>query len=233
MIKILQILGERNLLIPLVIAVFLGTTLVVVVPLISNLLFQQEEIGRLEKEVNALSTKRDRLQNLNSEQINEGVKMATKALPAKAAVLPIISFVRSAAAQSGLVIIQLRVARENLGKDQSVSGAASSGITVELEGPVADIQQFLGNVRRVLPIIEVGRGKLTTRGGVTQVTVTLNTFWKKLPEQLSGVSAPLPQLTPNEEKLLSSIKQLGSGEITQTIVPSQTSTAPRLNPFAF
>lgn len=228
-IELTRLAKEKTLLLPGVLLVIISFSLIGLFILFQKLGEVREQITTLEQRILVLSSKQDLLSRLAKAQIQSQVNLSTKALPEKSTLPTVIARIKDAAADSGVTILQVRVA----GAEGEKSGSLSSvDIQLDCEGKVTDVDNFLSEIGRSLPIIFVERGRLSSPFGLAQTTLTLRTFWERIPSSLPPIDQPIQSLTQEEQQLIANLQNFKE-QRTAFVVPLVSAVESRPNPFSF
>lgn len=207
------------------------------IPLIQKTLAINKEVAELAQSVKALEDKRDQLKNMNKSKLSNSATIASLALPEKPSPLLVMARIREAAASAGVIIKRIGVQIEENSEEQSVAKKVEAtegenAVKIEVEGPVVNVANFLNDAARSLPVVRIGAGRMSVTSGIVTASVTVNTYWQNLPTKLGNIDSLLPQLTSEENQLLTQINQFRQVVSVGTVVETSGESG-RLNPFSF
>lgn len=182
------------------------------------------DIGKLNKETEALAAKKDFLQGLKQGNLYEQTQMAVLALPGEDSLLPAVSTIRTLAFDSKLQVVDIKSGGSG-GEKGDLRGV---GYELEVQGALVDVVSFLGLVKKVAPLTRVVKIEMTGDGSSYTTELGLKSYWALLPKELLPVESPVEDLDSSEKEVL---KQLEGLQVSQGVVVSPIPAEGRSNPF--
>lgn len=223
--------------IPTLLFFLVFTFLVGVVPAVKHILNDRERLLSIEGDVRALTTKKNSLKELVPELVKTQVEIATRALPHKPEFITSAARIQQAAQSAGVNILLLNF---DAPSEVSQAGIQAGEMRVDVEGQPSNIMAFMTEIEQSLPFMRVTNGRLSTGGGISQVSLKVHSFWQKIPDRLPQITEPLGELSSDELNLLSQLQGFKEVQYREKAVPSLPSSltspapvSPRSNPFSF
>lgn len=208
--------------------VLLGLVLALILtsfPLFGRLVNSWNDLNNNSNLVNQSTRKKEQLGSLDQSNLSFSTKKAVLALPEKTGVLLTLARVREISQNSGISLVKVQVSIDE-GDGKTIP---KNAVRVDVEGPLIKIKEFLADLERSLPYTRVLTGKTSTVSGISTTTISVETYWKKFPTKLPGVSETITSLNESEQKLLSGILNFAQKKTAST----PTSSLGRSNPFSF
>lgn len=176
---------------------------------------QRERLSRLVEKQTALSA-------LDEEALRGQFLLANEALPSKREAAGFLVQIERVALESGLFV--KNVSLEG-GEIATQSGEKEEGAStpkkkkdqfvsqVEIEGKVDQVADFIRKLLESRRIVQVSKveliapssGAVIATPSATKATLTIDVFFKILPESMGEVESPLPQLSPRESEVYDTI----------------------------
>ena len=183
-------------------------------------------IAENEEAIKTTQTLQTKLSSLESTQtqISNYAQSLIAALPAKNSSLIALSQAKSLAAENSLVL-------DNISVGSELSDAAISHVDVifDVTGASQGVFSMIEALSNVAPISRVSKVKVTAVGASHKASVALTSYWAALPTQISAVSDPLGDISPQEQELLN---KLGGLRQPQFLELTPTLGAGKIDPFS-
>lgn len=226
-IRLPKVYQTRPFLLPVILVVILALGIIGLFFLFKELQNSWGKVKGLENDLNVMAVKSEELARIDRAKIQSQKDITIKALPEALAVLPLMSNVRQISVQTGVQLTQMAVSLQGESKGPTVSN-----LRVDVVGALPDMQRFLESVEKSLPVVSVGDGRLSSSEDSVSISVTFQTFAKKIPTQLPAFTEQVNLLTKEEEELTQKLYQLYNQLPASTFsVPAPIE--PRPNPFTF
>ncbi|MBA7495518.1 hypothetical protein ES702_06105 [subsurface metagenome] len=176
---------------------------------------QREKLSRLIEKHTALAA-------LDETALKEQFLLANEAIPSKRDVAGLLAQVERIALETGLLIdgVSLKgggIATQSAEKQEKIPQKKSENkfqSKVTIKGEMERIRDFLEKLLKSRRIIEVTRVQLSapltqvaTPSAMTTI-VTIDVFFKLLPETMGAADSPLPQITQTEKEVYEEIALL-------------------------
>jgi len=185
-------------------------------------------------EVRAKVSETEQMQTILDQKLNllqevEGNVLSSSnnallALPAENPSLAVISQLKKLSSENVIFLSSIKTSGEIADKN----GLKRVDVSFDLEGPRAQVIDFLQRIERLAPITSVDKVKLNESGGIARGSIVVKSFWSDLPEKLPAVGERIADLTADEEQAISQISQFIKPVFIE--VPPSTS-AGREDPF--
>lgn len=212
----------------IIIVVLIGLLLIweAIIPQVGSWFSIQTEVKRLNTEISLLKSNQTLLDSMNGPQLEEQFSVATAALPYEKDYAGVISSIDDATILSGMQRDDYSLQIGDLStKSAQLAPETSLSVKIALKGTVEQMQHFLEEINKKLPLSEV----VTISYGNSGATIELIYFYKYLPNNLQVVlTNPIKSLTPSQTTLLKTLgtwKQ-SSLEDVSTTPPSPTPSGP-------
>lgn len=184
---------------------------------------QASELKVLRLEDRVLSEKQSILSEIQGNILVQA-DMALQVLPDQNPSLAIISQVKTLAFERGLILTKINAGAET----QEENGFSKVDVTVEMQGTPSLVMDYVLVLKRIAPLVNIGKVNITGAAGSTQAIVTITGYWSELPSKIASVSTPINDLAADELDLLN--------EFSGRLFPSFVVSAPeepvsRENPF--
>lgn len=216
---------QRNILIstlPLLISIFL---IIAVAKIgLGKVLSLREEISQAETDKTILTEKLNTLTSLSAD-LQSNSQLSSYALPDKNPALSVISQLKSLGNQN-LVSLSKIKSGTNTGGPASVS---SVGVTFEVIGPKDGIIAFLTSLKKIAPLIQIDKIKLSQVVDQANASISVASFWAPYPTKLPEITSPISNLSADEVTTLSAISRLTP---PQFVSLSPSTTAGKSDPFS-
>lgn len=189
-----------------------------------------ESLRQLERETQALSSKRAFLESLNEEDLRVQVVELLLAVPQEKSVPSIFTTVEALADQTGVTIDDMSLmspgslatgsaARQSAAEKKI--GTSTLPFVLTASGTYDQIRDFVARVNTIRRLFDVTSFDLSIRGtGTTQVRVSLTAFYQPLPTKVGSVQAPVAVLTKKEEDVWGAVSQYR--DMSQSFGPTLT-----------
>lgn len=228
---------RKQLLISISSIALIGFGIFLVITTVDKLILENKETKTLQEESKTLGIKRERLANMDSSDLKNKARIATRAMPDKPQVVNSVNAIRTLAQKYSLSVEQIRSAVSAKSSKEELDQLSKVELNVDLVGPTESIRDFVVEVEDSFPTIRVGTGRLSSEDGTVKINLRLQTFAKGLPVALPGASEQLPDLTEEEKEMLTLLQKLDNNNpVPSSSLPSTTTTntpvSPRQNPFS-
>lgn len=188
-----------------------------------------QNLSDAKNEQGVLNTKLQTLQT--GSRIADLSQASSIALPANNSSFLILSQIKRKAGELGLTI-------ENVRSGQEVKEEGNIfhvNISFEFEGLANTSFDLLDKLSKVAPINRLTRLKLSGTSGAPRISIDLNSYWSTFPVQLPEITAPVTELTSDENEVLTKISALEApifaGGVSATTTLNPSSPVDRPNPF--
>lgn len=215
---------QKNVLtstLPLLISVIL--VIVVAKYGLGKVLSLRDEISQAESDKATLTEKLNTLSTL-SANLQSNSQLSSYALPDKNPALSVVSQLKFIASQN-LVSLSKMKSGTSIGGPATVS---TVGVTFEVIGPKDGVIAFLNSLKKIAPIIQIDKIKLSQSVDQTTASVSVASFWASFPSKLPAVTSPINNLSADEVKTLTVISELTPPQFAAL---SPQSTAGKSDPF--
>lgn len=171
----------------------------------------------LSEEIRDLRSKNSLLGALDEETLRQHLMVLTLAVPADKSLPTLFSTIEGLGQETDLSIDDLVLtpgiisteAAKRSQPEENKFGSSSIPFTVTVEGTFAQLQSFLQKAVGVRRLIRVRNFSAAfDSGGLSRVTLSLETFYLPFPTTLGDVTDKLTPLTAEEETLLAKIRAL-------------------------
>ena len=192
----------------------------VIVPQLQGFLSGQENVSSARIRLNNLDAKAATLANFDQKAYTEKLLAAFSSLPVDQDLSAIVGIFQNLTTSAGMALSNLRVGGEEEGNSYSV--------TAEVVGPANNLSLLLDvvdNSPRVMKLVTLDTNP--AGGDLVNATISVNVFYAPAPDSLGLVDTPLPELTEEDQAILTSLTVPGSVGIPEPVLlPSGKS-----NPF--
>jgi len=174
------------------------------------------ENQKLQKKLQLLTQKANRLQKLSETDLESQVDKMESVFPSQEKTLTILSLLTKESEQRKVVLGDV-----NLEENYSQKNASSSGkivISFNLKGKNADVASFLSDLQYFSPLLNIERisafgdkrGDMAglaarLKEGHTFLNLTVSSVWKNTPEEIAAVTSPLPVLNKKQKDVLEEV----------------------------
>lgn len=183
----------------------------------------REESATVSKSENILKSKLDTL-SLNEASVTTEANYAVSFLPGENPALLVLYQLRGSAVKNGLLLSNFKVGSgmKDAGDFMKVS------ISFDLQGPLAQILDFVNSVKAIAPNVWIGKTELNFVGETLQATIDTTSYWSPFPTKMPALTEAITSLDSAEKETLARVSSL-----SQPSFVSLTPGAPRenLNPF--
>lgn len=146
------------------------------------------------------------------------------ALPHKTAVLYGTSQIKLQSTKNNLVVSNIKT-----GAATEESGTIlKTPISFDVEGDESSIYDFFQSFKKVLPLMNISRVKVSKSGSATRASALLNVYSADLPKTIPSISSSVNELTAEEIKTLKDISQY---TLPTFIEPEVQTITPKADPF--
>lgn len=198
-----------------------------VLPQVGSWFFIQEEIKKTNADISLLKANQTILAGLSDSQLEDQFTVATTALPYAKDYAGIISSIDNATILAGVQRDDYSLQIGDLStKSAQLASETSLPVKISLKGTVDQMQDFLQNINKELPLSEV----VTVSFGNDGATIGLIYFYKFLPDNLQILyTSPIKTLNQSQTTLLKTLgtwKQQSLDEIPITpLIPQASGSA--------
>lgn len=145
-------------------------------------------------------------------------------LPSKNSPLFVMSQVKFLSFERGLTVSNMRA-----GASSDSQGLIKSSVSFDLEGEVSEIDQFIQELSKSLPISLISKLRTTIEGSLARASFTVDVFSADNPDKIPALTAPKTALTDQERQILIGLTQY---RLPQFVEPTAQDEQPRSDPFA-
>lgn len=175
-----------------------------ILPQISGFFSGQSNLEVAKNRLEILTAKAEGLEAIDNDQLQKQVALAVTALPSGKDLARVIGVMQGVAKASGLALLSVQIG-------QTTSSAASGGFSVKVEvsGSEFALSNFLRNVESSSRVMKVGAMDLAFSKVQNNIdaAVTVEVFYSPTPQALGAVTDSLPQITPEDEKIIISLSR--------------------------
>jgi Tfp pilus assembly protein PilO len=181
----------------------------VIIPQVQDYFKGQEQINELAKRQSILEAKAKALESVNKDEVDSKLTVVLVALPIDKDYPGIIGLIQKLVADNGLTLTNLQIGS---GANANSSGVLNYSLKVETSGPKDGFNKLVPILEKASRIVKIGSIEFTPLGlkGDLSANFTLEAYYGPIPSSVGAVDAPLPQLTAEDEKLLSTLAQSAS-----------------------
>lgn len=210
----------------------------IIYPQTIKLIENQKASGDLISKSKLLETKVAALERFNEEDLSQKTQVALVSLPLEKDLGEIIGLLQQIGAQSGFSVASISVSVNNAGSpsggntDNTAKTADLNDykILLSVQGPKVLLQSLLKNLEsspRLIKINNIDIASNSKSSEIIEVSLSLSVLYAPLPENLVKADSPLPDLTQNDEELISNL------EMAEATVSSSNQLSPKgkANPF--
>lgn len=214
----------KILIVPVLVGVSsLFLVLFVIVPQLQSFLGGRATLQETEENLKILTVKAGGLESINEDDLRKKLAVALSALPPERDFAKAIGILQDVAALSGVSLSSIQI-----GQAQAESGSGFS-VKVELVASKLTMAHFLRQVEsapRVMKVQGLDLAFSRTGEGI-DAAVVLEVFFAPAPQALGAVTDSLPQISPEDEKVLLTLSNAPVATFSAT--PSSPRGKP--NPF--
>ena len=182
----------------------------------------KEEEVRLEK----IKAKLADLENLNEFELIGRANLSLRAVSTEKNFLEVLENLSLLSNNNGLILESFQVAPGEISTSGLPDKLGRLSFKVGLVGDIKGLEAFLREAEKTLPIVSFLQTDISFMGST--VEFRLEDYFLPLPTKLGSLENPLPKLTAEEEKILSSFS--GFTSLSGQPVPMPSG---RANPFSF
>ena len=183
----------------------------------------REESAATTKSENILKSKLDTL-SLNEASVATDTNYAVSFFPGENPALSVLYQLRASAVKSGLLFSNFKVGSEM----KDASGFMTVSISFDVEGPLAQILDFVGSLKAISPNVWINKTDLNFAGDSLKAGISSKSYWSSFPAKIPALTEPITSLDNSEKETLARVSSL-----SQPSFVTLTSGVPRenLNPF--
>jgi|GEM_PF-3940719 len=211
------------------------------------ILFVRPRIIEINEIQNNLKVERERLvkltekaaflQNQDLNKLKNDANLVNSAIPSEKDIPYILSSLNLLSREASVSVISVQTSPGKISTESGVKSLAktidqkSSSQTdkllfnVVIEGPFEGIKYFLTKLASILPLQSVNSISFSRKGkgeevfGTVNATFSIATYYQLLPKYLGKTSDPIEKITPEEEKILSTISTFEKAQEVTGSVP--------------
>lgn len=211
---------------------FLGIFLVIFTwvflwPKVNQVFESRKAVDQEKVRLGTIKAKLADLKGLNEFELTERTELSLRVIPSEKKFLEVLSNLSQAANSKGLSMESFQVTPGEL----AVKGENKLDFKVSFIGNSADVDDFLEEAGKALPIVDIKQVKIDTQDKVTKTDLSLATLFLPLPTNLGSLDSSVPKLTPEEEKVLSMLA--GFSSLTVKELVGEFGPTGREDPFKF
>lgn len=216
----------KNYFIPAIIfLVILFTGLVFLSPNLIKVIQIQKRINSERSILAQLTGKLSQLQAIDENGLTSKTEVLLKIIPPEKDVSVILSSLKNLSSISNLNLKGVQLDPGDLANDNQML------ISLKLEGPVEGLKQFLEKIKLASPLMRPKSITTSYQESGNEMDLVLETFFLAFPQTLGAVDSPLPEISPDEEKVYqkASSFELPSSEVDNSLIQPSG----KENPFSF
>lgn len=211
----------------------LGLIAFVIYPQTLSFLENQTQIETFQARLNSLNKKSSDLEKINLDEYRRLLTISLFALPEESDAITAISQLNAMATGNQLQVASISFTGASASTPGvSLPGIGSLELRSEMVGSLQDIRKFSITLQQSEILLKL-KGLETTydkRTGLYRASVSVNAFFRPLPQALGEVDQPVVLLTKEDRDLLSKLEPEFSSETGVEIV-EQTEAVGRPDPF--
>lgn len=208
-----------------VILVCIALFLFVVIPQIQGWFALRDTLVVNAQDLQIMHQNLSTITNLDTAQLDEGLSVATRALPAEKDFAGIVTSLQKAAAAAGTSLGDYSFSVGNLSGTTNASAQLPIQLNITLHGNITTAQYFVAAIQRQLPLADVL--SLEVNNG-SSITVTVVFYYAALPKITFQDNRLLPVLSKSAQDLLRSLS-VNSLSIL-VLPPASPSALPTVTP---
>lgn len=197
-----------------------------IIPKINETLEAKQVLEADKEKLVRLQRKLDDLEGLNEAELQETTKISLRAISTDKNFIEALGTIGKIANDKGLAIESFNVSPGEL----AITEGGNISYKLTVVGSLDGVSGFLSEINKAVPIITIVGNLSLSIGGGESMTIDLQAenYFLPLPKTIGKIDSPVPKLTEDEEKALSSIQNF-------TFLPYEAfpSTGGRENPFSF
>ncbi|MBI4038618.1 type 4a pilus biogenesis protein PilO [Candidatus Daviesbacteria bacterium] len=200
--------------------------LFVIYPQAVKLVTNQKKEGELVNKSEFLESKVLALESYDGEDLSRKLEYTLSAFPEEKDFGNVIGLLQQLAGQSGFNVSSIA-----LGASSSKAKQESYEVKLEVTGAKALIQTLLSNLENSPRLIQVGGIEISSSSSQgTDVSLTISVLYSPILTNFGSIDSPLPQLSQQEEELISRLSRETS---IVSGLPTNAALTPRgkVNPF--
>ncbi len=220
----------HHLFLPLVLVVSLVIGWTIFLPRFEQIKETYDSLQRERKRVSQLQAKIQDLETLNEYELSEKSERLLTALPSLKNPVGMMTMVDQLAEENSLLVEELRVSPGEVATEAAeITEEEELVFKLTMSGSISQFLNFLKVANQSLPLVTLQIKNFDISGQSFSTDVTLVGYYSGLPKTLGKAEAPVPKLTPEEEKLLNQLREYHLYE-TETF---ESLPGGKPNPFTF
>lgn len=198
--------------------------LFLILPQIKGFLSGRENLQEAKENLKILTAKAEDLAAINEDTLRQKLGVALAALPPEKDFAQVLGVLQDVAQVSGVSLTSIQV-----GQAQAASAGGSISVKAEVVGSKFVLAAFLRNVETASRVMKVGGVELafSRTQDSADASILVDVFFAPTPQALGAVTESLPQITTEDEAIISSLSKAPVS--TFSAVPSPTRG--KSNPF--
>lgn len=201
--------------------------ILIIYPQTAKLLSNQKKALEISQKAKFLEDKAEKLESYNADDLNFKVNYVLGAYPVDKDYVTALKILQNIVAQSGFSIVSLSLGSSGINNEQ----AQSFSLKLDVLGPSSQLPTFLGNIEGSYRLMRVSSMETSSgKDAVLTVALSIEVLYSAPPGGFGSVDSPLPQLSEEEEKILSKLATVGRA-ISQEQSASQLAPRGKPNPF--
>lgn len=234
----------QNIAISVVILVFCIVGLIGgVFPAVSKIRDMYQMTSELSETSQKLQTKLTALTALDETTLRAQLDAVISAVPTDKSLPTVFSAVEGVAAQAGVLISAMNISGDTSLSSQSARsrtaqevqfGTQTIPFTVDIEGPLEAIQQFITIAPQVRRLMRIGTFSITfpENDRPISISVKMDAFYDPSPTTLESASSELPVLSPEDLAVIEKVSGFPLANTEQVVLPPPLIGSSKANPFA-
>lgn len=209
----------------------LSLTVLVIIPQIRGYFNSKEDEVVTQNRLKILEVKAQELEGISKDDLSRKVRVATVALPIEKDYTTVFGLLQRLSAEAGVNLESVNLDTEGV-KDSI--GASNFSVKIAINANNLSLDEFFKKIENTPTVLNVG--SLTTditSDNLLSSSLSLDVYFSPAPKTLGGIDSPLPELTTEEEILISKLEQaLAVAPVTSTSEqPSTLLPRGKPNPF--
>lgn len=197
----------------------------VIIPTIYSYLQNRSAVEKINKEKSLYEKKLSDLKSLDEQSYQNDLAVIMKALPDNQDIPESLTYLLSAISNNRLRIDNLFVSNS----DGEGTGDSFT-LKIDVTGDINQVKALINDIRNQPRLMKItGLSFTTSERGEFTTSLTVEVYYKKLPETIPNSLSPLPTISATDEKLLSEIRS--AFQNTAIDVATGSSQLGKNNPF--
>ena len=199
----------------------------IIYPQWRRIIADQDRIAALDKKTVLLEGKARTLDSIDEADLKEKLVVALKVLPAESDFANTLGIIENLANQYQFIIINFQTSQP--GGKESLK-LTEYAISLDLLGPRDLVKKFIDSINENFRLMRTGRIEINIPPLRDEATanITVAAFFSQIPESLGSIDASLPEISDEDEQLIS---DLANRQPFVAPAPSSGGPTGKPNPF--